>query len=89
MLPAPWRNTTDVATFVTQVTKARTISGAHPRWAGIGAYRLPQGQIVEDVQAARRLGVGGAILFSYDSLTARPAGPEFFSDVGRAPFSTQ
>jgi uncharacterized lipoprotein YddW (UPF0748 family) len=85
----PMAYTTDAATFVSQVTAARAISGRHPLWAGIGAYRLSQGQIVQNVQAARRLGVGGVILFSYDSLTGPTRGPEYLSEVGRAAFSMQ
>jgi hypothetical protein len=38
------------------------------------------------VQAARRLGVGGIILFSYDSLTGPTRGPEYLLEVGRAAF---
>jgi uncharacterized lipoprotein YddW (UPF0748 family) len=45
--------------------------------------------IVQNVQAARRLGVGGVILFSYDSLTGPTRGPEYLSEVGRAAFSMQ
>ena len=85
----PMADTTDAATFVSQVTAARAISGRHPLWAGIGAYRLSKGQIVENVQAARRLGVGGVILFSYDSLTGPTRGPEYLSEVGRAAFTMQ
>ena len=62
------------------------LAGTHPLWAGIGAYRLSPSQIVENVQAARRLGVTGMILFSYDSLTGPTRGPEYLSQVGRAAF---
>jgi hypothetical protein len=50
---------------------------------------LSQGQIVENVRAARRLGAGGVILFSYDSLTGPTRGPEYLAEVGRAAFSMQ
>jgi hypothetical protein len=43
--------------------------------------------IVQNVQAARRLGVGGVILFSYDSLTGPTRRREYVSEVGRAAFS--
>ena len=80
----PMAYTTDAATFVSQVSAARAVAGRHPLWAGIGAYRLSSPQIVEHVQAARKLGVGGIIL-SYDSLTADRAGiPRWF---GRAAFT--
>jgi len=85
----PMAYTADAATFVSQVTAAQAISGPHPLWAGIGAYRLSQGQIVENVHAARRLGVGGVILFSYDALTGPMRGPEYLSEVGRAAFNMQ
>ena len=82
----PMAYTTDAATFVAQVTAARSAAGRHPLWAGIGAYQLSSIQIVENVRAARRLGVGGIILFSYDSLTGPTRGPECLSEVGRAAF---
>jgi uncharacterized lipoprotein YddW (UPF0748 family) len=82
----PMAYTTDAATFVAQVTAARSAAGRHPLWAGIGAYQLSSTRIVENVQAARRLGVGGIILFSYDSLTGPTRGPEYLSEVGRAAF---
>lgn len=82
----PMAYTTDAAVFAAQVSAARQIAGAHPLWAGIGAYRLSADQIVENVQTARRLGVGGIILFSYDSLTDPARGPGYLSQVGRAAF---
>jgi len=82
----PMVYTTDHAMFVSQVAAARVAAGVHPLWAGIGAYRLSSSQIVENVQAARRLGVDGTILFSYDSLTGPARGPEYLSQVGRAAF---
>ena len=78
--------TTDAATFRAQVAAARVIAGTHPLWAGIGAYRMSQAEIVANVQAARRLGVGGVILFSYDSMTGPTRGPEYLAEVGRALF---
>ncbi len=45
-----------------------TSRAAEPVWAGIGAYRLPPAQTVDNIQTARRLGAAGVILFSYDSL---------------------
>ena len=82
----PMAYTTDAAAFVAQVSAARVAAGRRPLWAGIGAYRLSPSQIVENVQAARRLGVSGVILFSYDSLTGPTRGPEYLSQVGRAAF---
>jgi uncharacterized lipoprotein YddW (UPF0748 family) len=82
----PMAYTTDPSAFVAQVSAARVAAGRLPLWAGIGAYRLSPAQIVENVQAARRLGVDGTILFSYDSLTGPSRGPEYLSQVGRAAF---
>jgi uncharacterized lipoprotein YddW (UPF0748 family) len=83
----PMAYTTDTGAFATQIAAARQIAGAHPLWAGIGAYRLTSDQIVENAQAARRIGVGGIILFSYDSLADPAHGPGYVSQVGRAAFS--
>jgi uncharacterized lipoprotein YddW (UPF0748 family) len=80
----PMVYTADASTFAAQVAAARAIAGTHPIWAGIGAYRLSSPEIVANVQTARRLGVGGIILFSYDSLTGPTRGPEFLAEVGRA-----
>lgn len=82
----PMAYTTDPALFVSQVAAARLAAGRHPLWAGIGAYRLSSSQIAANVQAARRLGVEGTILFSYDSLTEPARGPEYLSQIGRAAF---
>ena len=82
----PMAYTTDPAVFAAQIAAAKQIAGSHPLWAGIGAYRLSSDQIVENAQTARRLGVGGIILFSYDSLADSAPGPGFVSRVGRAAF---
>jgi uncharacterized lipoprotein YddW (UPF0748 family) len=82
----PMAYTADAAVFASQIALARQIAGTHPLWAGIGAYRLTRDQIVDNVQTARRLGVGGVILFSYDSLADPAHGPGYLSQVGRAAF---
>jgi uncharacterized lipoprotein YddW (UPF0748 family) len=82
----PMAYTTDTATFAAQIGADREIAGTHPVWAGIGAYRLTEDQIVENVRNARRLGAAGTILFSYDSLTDPARGPDYLSQVGRAAF---
>ena len=76
--------TTDATLFASQVAAARQLAGTHPLWAGIGAYRLSSEQIVENVTAARRLGAGGIILFSYDSLTDPARGRDYLTEVGRS-----
>jgi uncharacterized lipoprotein YddW (UPF0748 family) len=82
----PMAYTTDASMFASQIAAAKQVTGSHPLWAGIGAYRLSAEQIVENAQAARRLGVGGIILFSYDSLADPSHGPGYVSQVGRAAF---
>jgi uncharacterized lipoprotein YddW (UPF0748 family) len=82
----PMAYTTDAALFASQIAAVRDVAGTHDVWAGIGAYRLSQTQIVENVQAARRIGAGGVILFSYDSLADPSRGPGYLAHVGRAAF---
>ena len=82
----PMAYTTDAKLFAAQIAADYAVAGSHPLWAGIGAYRLTPAQIVENVQAARRVGVSGIILFSYDSLAEPARGPEYLSQVGRAAF---
>jgi len=79
----PMAYTTDGAVFASQIAAVRAIAGSHPVWAGIGAYRLTPAEIAENVRTARRLGVGGVILFSYDSLTGPARGPDYLAEVGR------
>ena len=84
----PMAYATEPARFAEQISAAREAAGAHPVWAGIGAYRLSPQDTIENIQAARRLGAEGVILFSYDSLIAlRQAGPDYLSIVGRAAFA--
>ncbi|HEV3061742.1 MAG TPA: family 10 glycosylhydrolase [Vicinamibacterales bacterium] len=85
----PMAYTTDASVFAAQVAAAGHVAGSHPVWAGIGAYRLSRAQIVDDVQTARRLGAGGIVLFSYDSLADPSRGPDFLARVGRAAFSSR
>ncbi len=80
----PMAYTTNGAEFAAQIAAARRIAGADRLWAGIGAYRLNERQILDDVASARRVGVGGIILFSYDSLTEPSRGADYLAQVGRA-----
>ena len=82
----PAAYTTDVAAFVSQITTAQLAAGRHALWAGIGANRLSSEQTVDNILAARRLGVGGVILFSYDSLADPAHGPDYLTRVARAAF---
>ncbi len=84
---APMAYTQEPARFAEQIAAARDIAGGRVVWAGIGAYRLTPAQTVENIQAARKLGAAGFVLFSYDSLTGptRPA-PDYLATVSRAAF---
>ena len=82
----PMAYTTDAAIFQKQIAAARAYAGSRPVWAGIGAYQMPPAQTVTHIAAARRLGVDGVILFSYDALTAPPNDAGSVSELGRAAF---
>jgi uncharacterized lipoprotein YddW (UPF0748 family) len=83
----PMAYTTDATAFASEIAAVQQAAGRHPVWAGIGAYRLSPDQIAENVRSARRVGVGGVILFSYDSLTDPTRGPGYLFQVGRAAFN--
>ena len=84
---APMAYTQEPTRFAEQIAAARDIAGGRAVWAGIGAYRLTPAQTVENIQAARRLGAAGFVLFSYDSLTgAKPPAPDYLATVSRAAF---
>jgi len=84
----PMAYTTDTVAFASEIATVRQAAGRHPVWAGIGAYRLSPDQIAENVRSARRVGAGGVILFSYDSLTDSTRAPGYLSQLGRTAFST-
>ena len=83
----PMAYTTDTSTFASAIAGVRQAAGPHPVWAGIGAYRLSPDQIAENVRSARRAGVLGVILFSYDALTDPTHGPGYLFQVARAAFN--
>jgi uncharacterized lipoprotein YddW (UPF0748 family) len=86
---APMAYTQEPARFAEQIAAARDVAGGRAVWAGIGAYRLTPAQTVENIQAARRLGAAGFVLFSYDSLTGpRPPAPDYLETVSRAAFAS-
>jgi uncharacterized lipoprotein YddW (UPF0748 family) len=85
----PMAYTQEADKFVEQITSAREVAGGRAIWAGIGAYRLTPAQTIENIQAARRLGAAGFVLFSYDSLTGpKPPAPDYLATVSRAAFSS-
>ncbi len=85
----PMAYATDASGFAAQIAQAREAANFHPIWAGIGAYRLSSAAIVDNIQAARRLGASGVILFSYDSLLERTRDGNLLGEVGRAVFTGQ
>jgi uncharacterized lipoprotein YddW (UPF0748 family) len=67
----PMVYTTDPALFRTQIANVEQLAGRRPVWAGIGAYQLSPSATVQNIRAARQLGVEGVVLFSYDNLDGR------------------
>lgn len=82
----PMAYASDAAGFSAQVSSARRAAANRPVWAGIGAYRLSSAQTIESILIARRLGVTGVILFSYDSLASTSPSGQSLSEIGRAVF---
>lgn len=77
----------DPVAFAAQIAAARAGAGSHSVWAGIGAYRIPPAETIDDIQTARKFGARGIILFSYDSLTgSNPPAPDYLATVSRAAF---
>jgi uncharacterized lipoprotein YddW (UPF0748 family) len=84
---APMAYTQEPARFAEQIAAASQVAGGRAVWAGIGAYRLTPAQTIENIQAARKLGIAGFVLFSYDSLTGpKPPAPDYLGTVSRAAF---
>ena len=83
----PMAYTTDAGVFESQIAAVRALAAFKPVWAGIGAYRLSSAETINNITIARRIGVSGVILFSYDSLVTPPNGPEYLAAVGKAAFS--
>jgi uncharacterized lipoprotein YddW (UPF0748 family) len=86
----PMAYTPEAGKFAEQIASARSAAAGRPIWAGIGAYRIPPAQTVENIDTARRLGASGVILFSYDSLTdPRGAIPDYLAQVARGAFAAK
>ena len=83
----PMAYTQDARTFEAQVSAASALAGSRPVWAGIGAYRLSRPQTAQHVEAARRIGAAGVILFSYDALVSPPNNATSLAELGRAVFA--
>jgi hypothetical protein len=81
-------NAPERARFEEQMAAAREAADDRAVWAGIGAYRLTAAQTIENIRTARRLGAGGIVLFSYDSLIdPRQSAPDSLAAIGRGAFA--
>jgi hypothetical protein len=65
---------------------ARPVAPGRPAWAGVGAYPRAGDQTLRQTLAARRLGVDGVILFSYDSLVNPSRGSDSLARIGAQVF---
>jgi uncharacterized lipoprotein YddW (UPF0748 family) len=84
----PMAYTPEAARFAQQIAAARDVVGGHAVWAGIGSWRLSPVQTVDNIRTARKLGAGGVVLFSYDSLVdPRQAATDYLQVVGRSAFA--
>ena len=85
---APMAYTQEATRFAEQIAAAKEIAGGRAVWAGIGAYRLTPAQTIENIQAARRIGAAGFVLFSYDSLIGTTASTsDYLATVSRGAFA--
>jgi uncharacterized lipoprotein YddW (UPF0748 family) len=85
---APMAYTQEPSRFAEQIAAAREAAGGAIVWAGIGAYRLSPAQTIDNIQAARKLGASGIVLFSYDSLTGpKPPAPDYLATVSKGAFA--
>lgn len=86
----PMAYTPNDEVFVGQIREAAVSAGRQDRvWAGIGAYRNGLDGTLRKIDLARREGVGGLMLFSYDWAVKEgaPAGSvPFLEQVGRLRF---
>lgn len=64
----PMAYSTDTAVFAKRVAEAKMVTHNARVWAGIGAWRLEPEGTVDKIRAARELGTGGFVLFSYETL---------------------
>lgn len=80
----PMIYTMDADAFRAAVNRVKNDAGPAAVWAGIGAYRLTPARTAENLRVVRRAGVAGALLFSYDSLTAADAPPNYFALIRSA-----
>jgi uncharacterized lipoprotein YddW (UPF0748 family) len=77
----PMAYAADAPGFTAQIVDATRSANGIPVWAGIGAWRLPVAQAADHLRAARRAGVAGVLLFSYDGLVSAAPKGAYFSEL--------
>ena len=86
----PMAYTTDREQFDAWVEEARISVGARERvWVGVGAYKNPVNETLRQIEDARERGVGGVVVFAYDSAsstTAQSGTPTPLQQIGNAAF---
>ncbi len=83
----PMAYTTDREQFGAWVEEARISVGERERvWVGVGAYKNPVSETLRQIEDARTRGVGGVVVFAYDSASSTPAQPGSLEQIGREAF---
>ena len=84
----PMASGADATAIAAQLAQVHALAGDRPVWAGIGANRLSQRETIDDIASARRAGVHGVILYSYDTLISPAKGIDFLSAIGHGAFDS-
>lgn len=84
----PMVYTQNATLFGEQISRLAQGSNRGRVWAGIGAYRLTPAETASNIAVARRAGMGGVVLFSYDSLreSAGAKNTSYLASVRRLAF---
>lgn len=84
----PMVYTQNATLFGEQISRLAEGSNRTRIWAGIGAYRLTPAETASNIGVARRAGLGGVVLFSYDSLRESVVGKNsgYLASVRRLAF---
>ena len=80
----PMDYTLDAAEFAATVARVKADAAPAPVWAGIGVAGPTLSQTRENLRTARKAGLAGVLLYSYDSLTAGDAPPDYVSLIRAA-----
>ncbi len=71
----PMNYTTSGVQFENWGKKQKEWAGTTPCYPGIGAYVMEPDRVIGQIQVARRLDMGGFVIFNYDPRTARDLAP--------------